>query len=134
MKVKVKKIAPTIEDAKRILDKVYDTNYQGDELTEECWNLDNYFAANILVHLIHYKEQQIGCPGTLLELDENFNPINEDAAFKEWQKILDDMIKGFYLYCVADVMFLDDKMLREYNTTVNRAFSLFKEYFSALWL
>lgn len=134
MKVKVKKIAPTIEDAKRILDKVYDTNYQGDKLTEECWNLDAYFAANILIHLIRYKEQQVGCPGTLLELDENFNPMNEDAAFEQWQEILDDMIKGFYLYCVVDGIFLNDKMLKKYQAAVNKAFNLFKEYFPALWI
>lgn len=134
MKVKVKKIAPTVEDAKRILNKVYDTNYQGDKLTEECWNLDTYFAANILIHLIHYKEQQVGCPGTLLELDKNFNPINEDAAFEQWQKVLDNMIKGFYLYCVVDEIFLNDKMLKKYQTAVNEAFDLFKDYFSALWI
>lgn len=134
MKVKVKKIAPTIEDAKRILDKVYDTNYQGDKLTEECWNLDSYLAANILLHLIRYRELQVGCPGTLLKLDENFNPINENEAFQKWQKILDDMIKGFYLYCIVDEIFLDGEMLEKYKMATDKAFNFFKEYFRALWL
>ena len=117
--------------------KPYDKNYQISQdfykengfYFEEIWNLDIEICRFLAPRLAFLRDNHTGFPGQLCKFDDNFNVINEDEAREKWNKILDTMVDGFYLYMSKDEfdLTIDEKK------TINKALKYFKKYFTALW-
>ena len=87
----------------------------------ETWNLDITIAKFIVPRLKAFKECKNGHPSRLTE--------------KKWNKILDEMIEGFELYCKKDEWEFEQD-LNERNdkfAKVNKSLKLFSKYFHDLW-
>ena len=87
----------------------------------ETWNLDITIAKFIFPRLKAFKECNHGFPSSLTE--------------KKWNKILDEMIEGFELYCKKDEWEFEQD-LNERNdkfAKVNKSLKLFSKYFYNLW-
>ena len=91
---------------------------------EECWNLDSSIALFILPRLCFLRDNLNCYPGTLLS-----ECSDEDEAVKYWNKILNEMIYGFYIYVSKDDYFWTD----EEKMIWQRAKSWFCKYFESLW-
>ena len=117
--------------------KPYDKNYQISQdfykengfYFEEIWNLDIEICRFLAPRLAFLRDNHTGFPGQLCKFDDNFNVINEEEAREKWNKILDTMVDGFYLYMSKDEfdLTIDEKK------TINKALKYFKKYFTALW-
>ena len=96
---------------------------------EEIWNLDIEICRFLAPRLAFLRDNHTGFPGQLCKFDDNFNVINEEEAREKWNKILDTMVDGFYLYMSKDEfdLTIDEKK------TINKALKYFKKYFTALW-
>ena len=95
----------------------------------EIWNLDIEICRFLAPRLAFLRDNHTGFPGQLCKFDDNFNVINEEEAREKWNKILDTMVDGFYLYMSKDEfdLTIDEKK------TINKALKYFKKYFTALW-
>lgn len=82
---------------------------------EECWNLDFTIARFILPRLVHFKKIQHSTPASLSE--------------KEWNEILDKMIKAFALLTDQESLFAS----RKQQETIEEGLNLFAKYFQSLW-
>lgn len=96
---------------------------------EEIWNLDIEICRFLAPRLAFLRDNHTGFPGQLCKFDDNFNVINEEEAREKWNKILDTMVDGFYLYMSKEEfdLTIDEKK------TINKALKYFKKYFTALW-
>lgn len=82
MKVnKIRKIEPTYKEAcelygYKLKDKVdFETR-----ISNECFNLDDYFTHEILIHILYLKEKTIGAPTKLCKFDEDCNIAADDDS------------------------------------------------------
>lgn len=64
---------------------------------EDSWNLDNSIALFILPRLIHLRDTQHGFP---TYFEETYGVEGGGAA--AWERVLNEMIYGFYLYITKD--------------------------------
>lgn len=136
MKVnKIRKIKPTYKEAcelygYKLKDKVdFETR-----ISNECFNLDDYFAHEILIHILYLKEKTVGAPGTLCKLDEYCNIAADDNSREKWEKILGDIALGFYLCSKFNFDLQADtrtKIIIEKKKA--KAFQLFVKWFDAFW-
>lgn len=96
---------------------------------EEIWNLDIEICRFLAPRLAFLRDNHTGFPGQLCKFDDNFNVINKEEAREKWNKILDTMVDGFYLYMSKEEfdLTIDEKK------TINKALKYFKKYFTALW-
>lgn len=91
---------------------------------EDAWNLDRATALFVLPRIAFLSANHAGSPtckyhddGTIEELDIDYN------------KILETMTEGFYLYAFKDRMEWDDKDIKLWAKTKE----YFKDYFEFLW-
>lgn len=117
--------------------KPEDKNYQisqdfykkNDFYFEEVWNLDIEICRFLLPRLAFLRDNHSGVPGSLCKLDESFNVINEEESREKWNKILNTMVDGFYLYISKEEFDLTE----EEKKTINKALKYLKKYFKSLW-
>lgn len=117
--------------------KPEDKNYQisqdfykkNDFYFEEVWNLDIEICRFLLPRLAFLRDNHSGVPESLCKLDESFNVINEEESREKWNKILDTMVSGFYLYISKEELDLTE----EEKKTINKALKYLKKYFKSLW-
>lgn len=64
----------------------------------DIWNFDHTLAAFILPRLAYFRDIHHGFPCSEADIDENGKIANEAEIAKEYQKKLDTMVEGFYLY------------------------------------
>lgn len=98
------------------------------------FNLDDYFAHEILIHILYLKEKTVGAPGTLCKLDEYCNIAADDNSREKWEKILGDIALGFYLCSKFNFDLQADtrtKIIIEKKKA--KAFQLFVKWFDAFW-
>lgn len=136
MKVnKIRKIEPTYKEAcelygYKLKDKVdFETR-----ISNECFNLDDYFAHEILIHILYLKEKTIGAPTKLCKFDDDCNIAADDDSREKWEKILGDIALGFYLRSKFDFNLQADtrtKIIMEKKKA--KAFRLFVKWFDAFW-
>ena len=135
--IELNEITKFINENPSYRNKPYDKNYQISQdfykengfYFEEIWNLDIEICRFLAPRLTFLKDNHTGFPGQLCKFDDNFNVINEEEAREKWNKILDTMVDGFYLYMSKDEfdLTIDEKK------TINKALKYFKKYFTALW-
>ena len=87
---------------------------------EDSWNLDNSIACYILPRLVWLRDTTHGYPSEF---------VKEKDGAKEWEKILNEMIYGFYLYVSKDSALWDDDEKKIWL----RAKCWFIKYYSNLW-
>lgn len=104
-----KEIKKTEKSKKKLRKQIKERGFDD----SECWNLDMTIAQFVLPRLKRLKEITHGYPGNL-------------ESEKEWDKILDKMIRAFEL-TVEDK--LDSDNILEYEIGMN----LFAQYFRNLW-
>ena len=135
--IELNEITKFINENPSYRNKPYDKNYQISQdfykengfYFEEIWNLDIEICRFLAPRLAFLRDNHTGFPGQLCKFDDNFNVINEEEAREKWNKILDTMVDGFYLYMSKDEfdLTIDEKK------TINKALKYFKKYFTALW-
>ena len=135
--IELNEITKFISENPGYKNKPYDKNYQISQdfykengfYFEEIWNLDIEICRFLAPRLAFLRDNHTGFPGQLCKFDDNFNVINEEEAREKWNKILDTMVDGFYLYMSKDEfdLTIDEKK------TINKALKYFKKYFTALW-
>lgn len=135
--IELNEITKFISENPGYRNKPYDKNYQISQdfykengfYFEEIWNLDIEICRFLAPRLAFLRDNHTGFPGQLCKFDDNFNVINEEEAREKWNKILDTMVDGFYLYMSKDEfdLTIDEKK------TINKALKYFKKYFTALW-
>ena len=135
--IELNEITKFINENPSYRNKPYDKNYQLSQdfyrehgfYFEEIWNLDIEICRFLAPRLAFLRDNHTGFPGQLCKFDDNFNVINEEEAREKWNKILDTMVDGFYLYMSKDEfdLTIDEKK------TINKALKYFKKYFTALW-
>ena len=135
--IELDEITKFINENPSYRNKPYDKNYQLSQdfyrengfYFEEIWNLDIEICRFLAPRLAFLRDNHTGFPGQLCKFDDNFNVINEEEAREKWNKILDTMVDGFYLYMSKDEfdLTIDEKK------TINKALKYFKKYFTALW-
>lgn len=135
--IELDEITKFINENPSYRNKPYDKNYQISQdfykengfYFEEIWNLDIEICRFLAPRLAFLRDNHTGFPGQLCKFDDNFNVINEEEAREKWNKILDTMVDGFYLYMSKDEfdLTIDEKK------TINKALKYFKKYFTALW-
>ena len=91
---------------------------------EEVWNLDNSIAKFIYVRLAYLRDNHAGVPGTL---DIAYGDVDE--ANKEWIRILNVMVEGFYLYTKKESFLWNEDEKFLWKLTMQ----YFSEYFTSLW-
>ena len=64
----------------------------------DIWNFDHTLATFILPRLAYFRDIHHGFPCNGADIDENGKIANEEEIAKEYQKKLDIMVEGFYLY------------------------------------
>jgi len=82
----------------------------------ELWNLDMTFVEFMLPRIKRFREVHCGYPGRLTD--------------KKWNKILDEIIKGFELY---KEFAYDVSLSPEQGKQINKAFKLFSQYIYDMW-
>ena len=135
--IELNEITKFISENPGYRNKPYDKNYQISQdfykengfYFEEIWNLDIEICRFLAPRLAFLRDNHTGFPGQLCKFDDDFNVINEEEAREKWNKILDTMVDGFYLYMSKDEfdLTIDEKK------TINKALKYFKKYFTALW-
>lgn len=95
----------------------------------DIWNFDHTLAAFILPRLAYFRDIHHGFPCSGAEIDENGKIANEEEIAKEYQKKLDTMVEGFYLYLSKDLY----EMTEEEEKTWELARKYFAEEFMSLW-
>ena len=135
--IELNEITKFISENPGYRNKPYDKNYQISQdfykengfYFEEIWNLDIEICRFLAPRLAFLRDNHTGFPGQLCKFDDNFNVINEEEAREKWNKILDTMVDGFYLYMSKDEfdLTIDEKK------TINKALKYFRKYFTALW-
>ena len=107
-----------LKDIRWILQKIF-RGYSDIDL----WNLDNHLTVIVLKRLRAFKEmKRSGCPA-------------EIHCQEDWEKILDDMIRGFECHLIAedcDSNFTIEKY-EEFQRDINLGLGLFTKYFQCLW-
>ena len=89
---------------------------------EDAWNLDGAIARFILPRLVQLRDTSHGHPA-------EFADLGSDEGQKEWERILNEMINGFYLYVTKDWYDWTDEDKKVWF----RAKSYFCRYFENLW-
>jgi len=106
---------------------------------EDTWDFDLYLAEVISKGLKQLKKYNHGCPGEICNKYKDRKDLTQkekdDLAVKEWNTILDIIIRGFELVPeLFDNKYLTNMKLRkatEYE--IDRAFDFFKKYYFNLW-
>lgn len=136
MKVnKIRKIKPTYKEACELYGFKSKDNVDFEtRISNECFNLDEYFAHEILIHILWLKEKTVGAPGVLCKVDEYCNIMADDDSREKWEKILGDIALGFYLRSRFDFDFqADEKTKAIMEKKKAKAFQLFTKWFDAFW-
>lgn len=87
---------------------------------EDCWNLETSIALFILPRLVHLRDTTHGYPGEF---------AGEADGMEKWEKILNEMIYGFYIYVTKDPMNWSDEDKKNWF----RAKCWLCRYFCDLW-
>jgi len=114
-----------LKDIKWILQKIF-KGYNDVNL----WNLDCHLAKIILKRLKEFKKmKRCGYPSAPYM---NFPKIQ---CQEDWEKILDDIVKGFECYLIAENLDYDftTKKYEELQENIDSGLELFAEYFQYLW-
>lgn len=136
MKVnKIRRIEPTYKEAYELYGFKSKDNVDFEtRIPNECFNLDDYFAHEILIHILWLKENTIGAPSVLCKVDEYCNIMADDDSRKKWEKILGDIALGFYLRSRFDFDLQADKKTKVIMEKKKaKAFQLFTKWFDAFW-
>ena len=97
---------------------------------EECWNLDNTIAKFLYPRLAHLRDNHMGSPSQLLDIDYiGGKVVDENTVHEKWDYILDTMTRGFYLYTTKE----DYEMTEEEKALWKETKQLFVKYFECLW-
>ena len=121
------------------------TEEEGEIDDRELWNLDVTLTEFILPRLKAFKEMdRKGYP-----VLDGIDPQDEKKSTETWEKILDDMIKGFeaHLRLVKDSPYNEDekdddvdyvsekeeKYEEAHRIVIERGFELFGRYYMNLW-
>lgn len=95
----------------------------------DIWNFDHTLAAFILPRLAYFRDIHHGFPCRGEDIDENGKIINEEKIASEYQKKLDTMVEGFYLYLSKDY----HSMTEEEEETWKLARQYLAEEWEGLW-
>lgn len=119
--------------------------------SHDTWSLDHTLALIILPCLKKIKKQKIGAPSSMFDLSHHqmkdwkskafkaAEKKSNDAGFKKWYSILDDMIYSFaQIVKPSDNKFFTKKKYdkvghRAYKKKVQHGLELFGKHFQALW-
>jgi hypothetical protein len=103
------------------------------------WELDWYLAKMIPLWISDIRHAKVpGVPTSFFDKyphDENYNYSEDDEkkAFEEWNSILIEIENGFKDYLKLDETDFHDPERKNMEKRFNRAFDLFRQYFSDLW-
>lgn len=95
----------------------------------DIWNFDHTLAAFILPRLAYFRDIHRGFPCSGADIDENGKITNEEEIAKEYQKKLDTMVEGLYLYLSKDYY----SMTEEEEKTWKLAKQYLMEEWEGLW-
>lgn len=95
----------------------------------DIWNFDHTLAAFILPRLAYFRDIHHGFPCSGADIDENGKIINEEKIANEYQKKLDTMVEGFYLYLSKN----RHSMTEEEEETWKLARQYLAEEWEGLW-
>lgn len=87
---------------------------------EDAWNLDHSIACFVLPRLVQLRDTTHGYPSEF---------VKEADGAKKWEKILNEMIYGFYIYVTKDHVNWTDEDKKIWFTTK----CWFCKYFENLW-
>ena len=96
----------------------------------ELWSLDYVIAKFVYPRLRAFRDTSPVTP-CISDLGEDRAPTKEewDAAYKEWDDIMGEMVEGFRLMAEHGNWDLD----RDASVKVDRSLDLFREWFHSLW-
>jgi hypothetical protein len=96
----------------------------------DLWNLDHHLAEIILPRLKSFKKsKRHGVPGDLCPLDQT--DAEFEKVIKEWEEIIDTMIKAFELI-INDEWHTSKEML-EQERLIKIGLDNFAKYYRGLW-
>jgi hypothetical protein len=105
----------------------------------DVWDFDLYLAKIISNGLKQLKKEEHGCPGNIYNkyfIRKNLTQKQKDKlAIKEWNIILDIIIRGFELVPeLFEMEILKNKKLKDnYMCKLEQAFDLMKKYYFNFW-
>lgn len=100
----------------------------------DCWSLDYSAATWLVPRLKHLKKTKYGIPLFCYKNHQNHTKVDDRAAIKKWNNILDEMIFAFeFTSHEEDNWKLNDKKYKELSKRALNGRLLFARYFCHLW-
>ena len=105
----------------------------------DTWDFDLYLAEVISKGLKQLKKYNHGCPGEICNKYKDRKDLTQkekdDLAVKEWNTILDIIIRGFELVpeLFENKYFYNKKLREGAEYEIERAFDFLKKYYFNLW-
>ena len=103
------------------------------------WSIDYHLAKNIPVWMRELKLRSHSIPARISVpedyVDENYNTSDETFQIRinQWNKILEDIAKGFDSYLEIEDLPYDSDEIREKRDDFEKGFDLLREWFGDFW-
>lgn len=95
----------------------------------DIWNLDYTIASFLLPRMAFFAEKHSSFPCSIDQIDRNGKIINEDKIRTEYQRKLETIVEGLYLYLTTDT----NPMTEKQEQTWEDAKKYLMEIFESLW-